>query len=78
MSIGPQGLTADEALQARAAANGYQTGAFKEADKVRNGEKHVTKTKKDEDATLRRYVLYDPEIERTLSYVQIRLIPGHR
>jgi hypothetical protein len=44
-------------LLARAKAKGYQKGAHKEKDQVRNRHKHVNKTKKDHDATLNRYVL---------------------
>jgi hypothetical protein len=54
--MGQQEQTTDESLLARAEANGYWRGAHKEADKVRSREKHVTKTKKDQDGTLRRYV----------------------
>jgi hypothetical protein len=56
-TMGQQELTADELLLARAEANGYQRGAHREADEVRGREKHVSKTKKDQDGTLRRYVL---------------------
>jgi hypothetical protein len=55
--MGQQELTADELLLARAEANGYQKGAHREADEVRGREKHVSKTKKDQDGTLRRYIL---------------------
>jgi hypothetical protein len=44
-------------LFARAKAKGYQRGAHKEKDQVRNRHKHVDKTKKDHDAMLNRYVL---------------------
>jgi len=49
-------ITEDELL-ARAEANGYQRGAHREADEVRGRDKHVSKTKKNQDGTLRRYVL---------------------
>jgi len=45
-----------ELLLARAEANGYQRGAYKEADEV-GREKHVAKTKKNQDGTLQRYLL---------------------
>jgi hypothetical protein len=54
--MGQRDVTADELL-ARAEANGYKRGAHKVADEVRGQEKHVKKTKKDQDRTLRRYVL---------------------
>ncbi|OAG42721.1 AdoMet-dependent rRNA methyltransferase SPB1 [Fonsecaea monophora] len=60
-AMGPlsqQELTADELLLARAEANGYQRGAHREADEVSGRDKHVAKTKKNQDATLRRYVLW--------------------
>jgi hypothetical protein len=47
----------DQELVARAKAEGYQRGAHKEKDKVRNRHKHVDKIKKDHDAALDRYVL---------------------
>ena len=49
--------TAEELL-AQAEAKGYKRGAYADCDQVRNREKHVKKTKKDQDRTLRRYVLY--------------------
>jgi len=55
--MGQRALTADEVLLARVEANGYQRGAHREADEVRGRGKHVTKTKKDQDGTLQRYVL---------------------
>ncbi|MCJ1474750.1 hypothetical protein MMC13_003410 [Lambiella insularis] len=58
MANGQLDVTADELLHSRAEANGYKRGAHKEADEVRGSEKHVTKTKKDQEATLRRYVLW--------------------
>ena len=50
--------TADELLLARAEANGYRRGAHREADRLCGREKHVLKVVKDQDRTLRRYVLY--------------------
>jgi hypothetical protein len=44
-------------LIAQAAANGYKRGAHKEHDEIRHREKHVKKTKRDQDATLKRYVM---------------------
>jgi hypothetical protein len=44
-------------LVAQAEAKGYQRGAHKERDQIRHREKHVTKTKRDQDTTLKRYVL---------------------
>jgi hypothetical protein len=51
---GRQTTTAD--LVAKAAANGYKRGAHTEQDKMRRPEKHVDKTKINQDATLNRYV----------------------
>ncbi|MCJ1426427.1 hypothetical protein MMC29_004330 [Sticta canariensis] len=45
-------------LIAQAAANGYKRGAHKEQDKTVHREKHVKKTRKDQDATLNRYVIW--------------------
>ncbi|KAN0069234.1 Protein of unknown function (DUF3435) domain containing protein [Elaphomyces granulatus] len=56
--LSQQELTADELLLARAEANGYQRGAHREADEVCGRDKHVSKTKKNQDATLRRYILW--------------------
>jgi hypothetical protein len=47
--------TADE-LNARAKANGYQRGAHRDKDSLRDQNKHVDKVKKDQDAALHRYV----------------------
>jgi hypothetical protein len=47
-----------EELLAQAEAKGYKRGAHVECNQVRNREKHVKKTKDDQDRTLRRYVLY--------------------
>jgi hypothetical protein len=44
-------------LVAQAEANRYKRGPHKERDTVRHREKHVKKTIKDQDATLKRYVL---------------------
>lgn len=49
--------TAEE-LHAQAEAKGYQRGSCRERDQVRHREKHVKKTIRDQEATLRRYVLY--------------------
>ncbi len=43
-------------LWARAKANGYQEGAHTEVDQVRGGGKYVSKTVKDHDRTLQRYI----------------------
>jgi uncharacterized membrane-anchored protein len=48
--------TADN-LIAQAAANGYRRGAYKEYDEIRHREKHVNKTKSDQDTMLRRYMI---------------------
>jgi hypothetical protein len=48
---------AGEELLARAKANGYQRGAHKDKDQVRDLHKHIDKTKRDQDAALNRYVL---------------------
>jgi hypothetical protein len=47
--------TPDE-LDARAEVNGYKWGAHREEDSRRDVNKHVDKTKKDQDATLDHYV----------------------
>jgi hypothetical protein len=44
-------------LIAQAAANGYKRGAHKEQDKTLHREKHVKKTRRHQDATLKRYVM---------------------
>ena len=49
--------TADEPF-ARAETKGYKREAHAESDQDSNREKHVKKTKKDQERTLRRYVLY--------------------
>ena len=46
LTMGQQQPTADELLLARAEANGYQRGAYRELDEVRDREKYVIKTKK--------------------------------
>jgi hypothetical protein len=55
--LSQQELTADELLLTRAEANGYQRGVHRAADEVCGREKHVAKTKKNQDTTLRRYSL---------------------
>jgi hypothetical protein len=47
---------ADE-LDAHAIANGYQMGARREEDSWRDDNKHGSKTRKDQDATLDLYVI---------------------
>jgi hypothetical protein len=54
--MNPQPLTADEVLLA-AETNGYQKGVHRESDEVLGREKHIKKTKKNQDGTLRRYIL---------------------
>jgi hypothetical protein len=54
--MGRRNVTADELL-ARAEANGYKRGARKEKDCVCDRHKHNDKTKNDQDAALKRYVL---------------------
>jgi len=49
--------SADELLLARAEANGYRRGAHREDDQLCGREKHISKTKKDQDRTLKRYIL---------------------
>ena len=44
-------------LAARAKANGYQRGAHRNKDSLRDRNKHVDKVKRDQDAALDRYVL---------------------
>ena len=46
-------ITGDE-LNARAKANGYQRGAHRDKDSLRDRNKHVDKVKKDQDAALDR------------------------
>ena len=48
--------TADE-LDARAEANGYRRGAHLEEDSRRDDNKHEGKTKKNQNTTLRHYVM---------------------
>jgi hypothetical protein len=48
--------TADE-LDARAEANGYRRGTHRKEDSRRDGNKHEDKTKKNQDTTLRHYVM---------------------
>ena len=56
MQMGRRATTAE--LLAQAEAKGYKKGAHAACEQVRDREKHVKKTKKDQDRTLRRYVLY--------------------
>ena len=44
-------------LTGRAKANGYQRGAHRDKDSLRDQNKHVDKVKRDQKATLDRYVL---------------------
>lgn len=44
-------------LIAQAAANGYKRGEHKEQDETRHREKHVQKTRRDQDVTLKRYIM---------------------
>lgn len=44
-------------LVAQAESNGFKRGAHKEKDMMCGLEKHVKKTEKDQDATLKRYIL---------------------
>jgi hypothetical protein len=53
--MGRQNVTMDE-LWARAEANGYKRGAHCEINQIRDAEKYVSKTKKDHDRTLHRYL----------------------
>lgn len=55
--MGRRPATADELL-AQDAANGYQRGAHREVDETCGREKHIGKTKKNHEGTLRPYVLY--------------------
>jgi len=48
--------TGDE-LIARAKANGYQRGAYRDEDGLRHCNKHVDKVKRDDDTALDHYVL---------------------
>ena len=50
-------VTGDE-LSARAKENGYQRGAHRDGDGLRDQNKHVDKVKKDQNAALDRYILY--------------------
>jgi hypothetical protein len=47
----------NQKLVARAKAKGYQRGAHKEKNEIRNRHKYMKKIKKDHNATLNRYVL---------------------
>jgi hypothetical protein len=53
---GRQTTAAD--LIAQAAANSHKWEAHKEQDEIRHPEKHVKKTGTDQDATLKRYVMW--------------------
>jgi hypothetical protein len=44
-------------LSARVKENGYQRGAHRDKDSLRNQNKHVDKVKRDQNAALDRYVL---------------------
>jgi hypothetical protein len=44
-------------LMAQTETNDYKRGIHKERDQIRHREKHVKKTKRDQDAILKRYVL---------------------
>ena len=44
-------------LTARAKANGYQRGAHRDKDSLRDRNKHVDKVKRDQDAAFDRYVM---------------------
>jgi hypothetical protein len=46
-------------LVAQAGFNGYKRGAYREKNIMHEREKHVKKTKKNQDGTLKRYVLYE-------------------
>jgi hypothetical protein len=50
-----QNVAADE-LNARAEAKGYQRGAHRDKDSLRDRKKHIDKTKQNQDGTLDRYV----------------------
>jgi hypothetical protein len=54
--MGKREVTVTE-LIAQAEANGYQRGAYKEKDMMCGLESHVGNTKRNQDATLKRYVL---------------------
>ncbi|EXJ96194.1 hypothetical protein A1O1_01320 [Capronia coronata CBS 617.96] len=49
-------MTTTDDLWAQAEANGYQRGACTKVDQVRGGQKYISKTKKDHDRTLQRFV----------------------
>jgi hypothetical protein len=46
-------------LIAQAAANGYERGAHKAQDDTRHQEKHVKKTRRDQDTPLKRYIILE-------------------
>jgi hypothetical protein len=49
--------TPNQKLLARAKAKGYQRGAQKKKDEIRNRHKHVDKVKKNQNRILDRYLL---------------------
>jgi hypothetical protein len=55
-TMGRREATVSE-LVAQAEFNGYKRRAHKEKDIMRRREKYVKKTKKDQDATLKRFIL---------------------
>jgi hypothetical protein len=60
--------SADELL-AQATAKGYKKGARADVDSIKNREKHVKKIRRDQDRTLRRYVLYvEQELQDSYPY----------
>jgi len=71
--MGRRQVTAGKLL-ARAEANGYKRGEHKEKDETRDSRKHVEKTKKDQEAALHRYILWNlGEMRR--DYIQRGLPP---
>lgn len=54
--IAKRKVTAEELL-ARAESNGYKRGAYQEKDSTRDENRHIDKTKKDQNTALDRYVL---------------------
>jgi hypothetical protein len=68
--------TAEE-LHAQAEAKGYQRGSCRERDQIRHREKHVKKTIRDQEVTLRRYVLYvQPPSPYSFTEPLVFLIPS--
>ena len=49
--------TTGDDLSARGKENGYQRGAHRDKDSLRDQNKHVDKVKKDQNAALDRYIL---------------------